>query len=113
MKLEGAVFYNAEFSAPWSFSVTGVVENRTTRPADRFRHYLAEPPMSYLTRWRLQLGARLLSTTSRGVGQIAVEVGYDSEAAFNRAFKREYGAPAARFRTSSKFGCDRTAAVGR
>jgi AraC-like DNA-binding protein len=55
--------------------------------------------MAYLTRWRLQLGARMLSSTSYSVAQIAAEVGYESEAAFNRAFKREFGVPPARFRT--------------
>ncbi len=70
--------------------------------AERFRHYLGEPPMSYLTRWRLQLGAQLLSSTSYSVAQIASEVGYESEPAFNRAFKREFGSPPARFRAQSK-----------
>jgi AraC-like DNA-binding protein len=70
--------------------------------AERFRHYLKEPPMSYLTRWRLQLGAQMLSSTSRPVVQIAEEVGYESEAAFNRAFKREFKAPPARYRTQSR-----------
>ena len=66
--------------------------------AARFRHFLGESPMAYLTRWRLQLGARALATTSQGVAEIASEVGYESEAAFNRAFKREYGLPPARYR---------------
>ena len=66
--------------------------------AERFRHLLGEPPMAYLTRWRLRLGARLLSTTNHGVAQVASEVGYESEASFNRAFKREFGVPPARYR---------------
>ena len=66
--------------------------------SERFRHFLCESPMAYLTRWRLQLGARALTATSQGVAQIASEVGYESEAAFNRAFKREYGLPPAAFR---------------
>jgi AraC-like DNA-binding protein len=76
--------------------------------ADRFRHFLGEPPMAYLTRWRLRLGARALTTTSHSVAQIAGDVGYESEAAFNRAFKREYGLPPARYR---KGDADRRAAV--
>jgi AraC-like DNA-binding protein len=67
--------------------------------AERFRHYLNEPPMAYLTRWRLQLGAQMLSSTNYSVAQIAEEVGYESEAAFNRAFKREFTLPPARFRS--------------
>lgn len=70
--------------------------------AERFRHYLGEPPMAYLTRWRLQLGAQMLSSTSYSVAQIASEVGYESKPAFNRAFKREFSLPPARFRTASK-----------
>jgi AraC-like DNA-binding protein len=70
--------------------------------AERFRHFLGVPPIAYLTRWRLQLGAQLLTSTPHSVAQIAAEVGYESEPAFNRAFKREYGAPPARFRTKTK-----------
>jgi AraC-like DNA-binding protein len=70
--------------------------------AERFRHYLNEPPMAYLTRWRLQLGAQMLASTSYSVVQIASEVGYESEAAFNRAFKREFTVPPARFRSQSR-----------
>jgi transcriptional regulator GlxA family with amidase domain len=70
--------------------------------AARFRECLGEPPLTYLTRWRLQLAARLLSKTSHSVAHIACEVGYESEAAFNRAFKRQYGEPPARYRTQAK-----------
>ncbi|HWR14271.1 MAG TPA: AraC family transcriptional regulator [Terriglobales bacterium] len=70
--------------------------------AERFRHFLGEPPMTYLMRWRLQLGAQMLHSTSYSVAQIADEVGYESEPAFNRAFKREYGMPPARFRVQTK-----------
>jgi AraC-like DNA-binding protein len=59
--------------------------------ADRFAQYLHEPPMTYLARWRLRLGARLLATTHHSVLEVAGRVGYESEAAFNRAFRREYG----------------------
>ena len=70
--------------------------------AARFRHFMGEPPMTYLSRWRLQLGARKLTSTSHSVARISDEVGYESEAAFNRAFKREFGLPPARFRKSAK-----------
>ncbi len=69
---------------------------------DRFTRYLSEPPMAYLTRWRLQLAARSLERTSRGVAEIAADVGYESEAAFNRAFKREFGQPPGRYRSEHK-----------
>ncbi len=70
--------------------------------AERFRHYLDQTPMAYLTRWRLQLGAQMLASTNYSVVQIAAEVGYESEAAFNRAFKREFDNPPARFRIQSR-----------
>jgi AraC-like DNA-binding protein len=66
--------------------------------AQRFREFLGEPPLTYLTRWRLQMGAQMLSSTSYSVAEIASEVGYESEPAFNRAFKREFGNPPARYR---------------
>jgi AraC-like DNA-binding protein len=69
---------------------------------ERFTRYLSEPPMTYLTRWRLQLAARSLEKTSRGVAEIAGDIGYESEAAFNRAFKREFGQPPGRYRTDRK-----------
>jgi AraC-like DNA-binding protein len=70
--------------------------------AERFRRYLSETPIAYLTRWRLQLGAQMLKSTSNSVAEIAAEVGYESEASFNRAFKREFELPPARFRSQSK-----------
>ena len=63
---------------------------------------LLEPPMTYLTRWRLQLAVRSLEKTSRGVADIAAEVGYESEAAFSRAFKREFGQPPGRYRSDRR-----------
>jgi AraC-like DNA-binding protein len=70
--------------------------------AERFRRFLDAPPMTYLTTWRLQLGARMIRTTSSSVAQVASEVGYESEPAFNRAFKRAFGVPPARFRAQAR-----------
>jgi len=70
--------------------------------AERFRHYLGEPPMTYLSRLRLQLGPRMLTSTSYSVARISGDVGYESEPSFNRAFKREFGAPPARFRMQAR-----------
>jgi AraC-like DNA-binding protein len=66
--------------------------------AERFVRFLGEPPLTYLARWRLQLAARLLETSRKTVLQVAMDVGYESEAAFNRAFKREFGLPPAQYR---------------
>jgi transcriptional regulator GlxA family with amidase domain len=58
--------------------------------AERFDRFLGEPPLTYLARWRLQLAARLLETSGKTIGQIAGDVGYTSQAAFSRAFRREF-----------------------
>jgi AraC-like DNA-binding protein len=65
---------------------------------ERFVRYVGQAPMQYLASWRIQLGARLLRESSRIVADIALEVGYDSEAAFARAFKRMVGMPPAAWR---------------
>jgi len=69
---------------------------------ERFARYLGQSPIAYLTDWRLELAAESLRTTSRSVLQIALCVGYDSEAAFNRAFKRKFGIPPARYRKTAR-----------
>ncbi len=66
--------------------------------AERFARFLGESPMTYLARWRMQLAARQLRTSRKTILQLASDVGYESEAAFNRAFKREFGLPPARYR---------------
>jgi AraC family transcriptional regulator, alkane utilization regulator len=66
--------------------------------ADRFRTLLGQPPMRYLTCWRLQLAAEMLRRDSHGLAAIAAQVGYESEAAFNRAFRRQVGEPPAAWR---------------
>ncbi|HVO29636.1 MAG TPA: AraC family transcriptional regulator [bacterium] len=64
--------------------------------AERFRKLVGQPPMQYLTHWRIQLAAQRLADGSAKVSAIGREVGYDSEAAFSRAFKKVAGvAPAA------------------
>lgn len=68
--------------------------------ADRFAALIGKAPMQYLTHWRLTLAAHLLQTTTKAASVVAYEVGYESEAAFNRAFKREFGAPPAAWRRS-------------
>lgn len=65
---------------------------------ERFTRYLSDPPMTYLTGWRLRLAAQALTSSSKGIADIAAAVGYESEAAFNRAFKRAFGSPPARYR---------------
>jgi AraC-like DNA-binding protein len=73
-----------------------------TRLAERFRHFLGESPMAYLTEWRLKLAAEILQTSDNSVAQVAARVGYGSEASFNRAFKRAFACPPAQFRRQHK-----------
>jgi AraC-like DNA-binding protein len=79
--------------------------------AERFRTLLGEAPLAYVARWRLQLGARLLETSDDTVLQVALNVGYESEAAFNRAFKREFELPPARYRQQQRVARGRGAST--
>jgi transcriptional regulator GlxA family with amidase domain len=79
---------------------------------ERFSRYLSEPPITYLTRWRLQLAAESLQKTSRGVADIAADIGYQSEAAFSRAFSREFGQPPGRYRSDHKGSRQQARAIG-
>jgi AraC-like DNA-binding protein len=66
--------------------------------AERFTALVGEPPIQYLMRWRLALAARELRSGSDSISRIAERSGYESEAAFSRAFKREFGTPPAAWR---------------
>lgn len=63
----------------------------------RFTHLVGEPPITYLTRWRMQRATRLLKSNVE-IEKIAELLGYESEGAFHKAFKREIGIPPARYR---------------
>jgi AraC-like DNA-binding protein len=73
-----------------------------TRLAERFRHFLQASPMAYLTNWRLNLAAEILQSTEDGMAEVAASVGYGSEAAFNRAFRRAFDCPPAQFRRNRR-----------
>lgn len=66
--------------------------------ADRFTKLIGESPISYLTTWRMHLARQLLAEGHLSAGEVAARVGYDSEYAFNRAFKRHVGQPPATWR---------------
>jgi AraC-like DNA-binding protein len=68
----------------------------------RFTELVGEPPLTYLTRWRMDLAARRLRDTIEPVELVARSVGYSSEYAFNRAFTRHRGLPPGRYRRSAK-----------
>lgn len=70
--------------------------------ADRFAHLVGQPPMQYPTHWRVQMAARLLSDGVSKVSAVGLEVGYASEAAFSRSFKKIAGVSPATWR--KRFG---------
>jgi AraC-like DNA-binding protein len=94
---------HSRVSHPWTIAdLAAEVGVSRSALVERFTRYLSDPPMTYLTGWRLRLAAQALTATPRGVADIAADVGYESEAAFNRAFKRQFGAPPARYRRESR-----------
>ena len=66
--------------------------------AERFASLVGSPPMEYLTQWRMMLAANLLSHSNAPLARIAEDVGYQTDTAFIRAFRREYGLPPAKWR---------------
>ena len=71
---------------------------------DRFVEVVGVAPMQYLTQWRMQAASRMLLESQAGVASIALEVGYESEAAFSRAFKRFVGQPPGAWRRAREAG---------
>ena len=66
--------------------------------AERFQQLVGTSPMQYLTQWRMLLAANLLCRSNAPLTRIAEDVGYQTDTAFSRAFRREYGAPPAAWR---------------
>lgn len=66
--------------------------------AERFTRLVGMPPMHYLAKWRMQIASELLSAGNSNVASIAAEIGYESEAAFSRAFKKMIGVPPSAWR---------------
>jgi AraC-like DNA-binding protein len=66
--------------------------------SERFTHYVREPPMQYLARWRMHLAAQMLSDARAKISAVAFDVGYHSEASFSRAFKKLVGVSPAAWR---------------
>ena len=68
--------------------------------AERFQHLVGNSPMQYLTQWRMLLAANLLCRSNAQLASIAEDVGYQTDTAFSRAFRREFGSPPAAWRRS-------------
>jgi AraC-like DNA-binding protein len=90
---------HTELARPWTADELArqVYLSRSTF-ADRFTALIGAPPITYLTRWRMQVAAQRLRESRRSVAQISADVGYESEIAFARAFKRQFSMSPARWR---------------
>ena len=81
---------HAEPDREWTVETLGrAVGLSRSALVDRFNALIGQPPMTYLTHWRIQLATQLLRDSHASVATIAAQVGYASEAAFNRAFRRD------------------------
>ncbi len=80
--------------------------------AERFQRLVGESPMRYLAKQRLQEAAERLKSGGDSIARVALRVGYESEAAFNRAFKREFGLPPATWRKQNQDETDNSPDVG-
>jgi transcriptional regulator GlxA family with amidase domain len=88
---------------PWTLDeLAGAAAVSRSALTEKFARFLGQSPMAYLADWRLELGADALRSTGRSVAQVAAEVGYESEAAFNRAFKRRFGKPPGEYRRGNR-----------
>lgn len=88
-----------DLSAPWSVEkLANKVGVSRSAFVDRFTSLVGMPPIRYLTVWRLRTAKHGLRETGKTIAQLAYSVGYESEEAFSRAFKREFGLPPARWR---------------
>lgn len=90
---------------PWTLTVLAkeVGISRSTL-ADRFTHFVGRPPMQYLALWRMQAAAKRLSDGTAKVRAVALDVGYGSEAAFSRAFKKALGMSPAAWKQRTRAG---------
>jgi AraC-like DNA-binding protein len=93
---------HAEPARPWTVE-TLARQAGTSRAAlaKRFGELVGETPMQYLAKWRMHVAQRQLRESTLGLGEIAMRVGYESEAAFSRAFRRLVGVPPASWRQSN------------
>jgi len=90
-------------SSPWSAEALAkeVLMSRSAF-VERFTKLMGMPPIRYLTLWRLQTAKLHLRETRKTMAQLAHSIGYESEQAFSRAFKREFGLPPAQWRDQSR-----------
>lgn len=91
---------HSEPMAPWTVpGLASKVAMSRSKFASRFAELVGRTPLQYVIDWRLQKAASLLRSSTRTLAEIAHEVGYETEAAFNKAFKRGMGTPPGKYRT--------------
>jgi AraC family transcriptional regulator, alkane utilization regulator len=94
---------HAEVARNWSVDDLGREVNLSRSAlAERFTRVMGMPPMQYLSQWRMQVAAHGLRNTNLSLARLAVNVGYDSEAAFSRAFRKAFGAAPASWRRKNR-----------
>jgi len=87
----GLKAFHEDFAAQWTVEKLAYQSNMSRSLfSDRFKHYLDMSPMQYVTHWRMQTARQLLFDSDLALDRIANEVGYDSSAAFSKAFKRMF-----------------------
>jgi len=90
---------------PWTLDALGREAGLSRSAlAERFSALVGEPAIQYLARWRMQAAAELLATSQEGIASIGGRVGYASEAAFSRAFKKALGVPPVVWRRQRRGG---------
>lgn len=93
---------HGRYREPWTVgSLAREVGMSSSNFARRFRALVGRSPGDYVQGWRIEAGAELLRNTEQTVAEVAHAVGYDSEFAFNRAFRRAKGTPPGRYRHRS------------
>jgi AraC-like DNA-binding protein len=96
-KVLGAI--HAQPGCDWTLdSLARLAHTSRSVLAERFLQLMGRPPIQYLAQWRLALAASLLATTDAPLSRIASDVGYQTDTAFIRAFRRHYGQPPAAWR---------------
>jgi AraC-like DNA-binding protein len=93
---------HGDIARPWTVDDLGrEVGLSRSALADRFIRLIGVPPMHYLTNWRMQIAGQKLRHSNASLAEVAEAVGYDSEAAFSRAFKKAFGEAPATWRRSN------------
>jgi AraC-like DNA-binding protein len=104
--------FHEEPSEPWGLDALARTAGLSRSAfCARFTHLMGEPPITYTTAWRMDLAARLV-VDGAPLSQVAQQVGYRSEAAFNRAFKRAHGVTPGRFARRDRSFLEHVAVAG-